>query len=118
MGRTPRNTATYWPNGGIHWPTGPRLFPDAPIWQMRLRGQAAMSHLPSTVPSDEELLGILAFQFRGTRDSGVRNEIAKSYAEAVDRLIRTGHWDEAPSLEDILPDDCMPPSFYRYWCDE
>lgn len=44
-----------------------------------------------------------------------RDEITKKYAEAVERLIRTGNWHEAPSLEDMLPDECMPESFYRHW---
>ena len=73
-----------------------------------------MSHLPTILPTDEELLGMLACQFRGTRDIAARGEIAKKYAEAVDRLIGTGHWEEMPSLEDMLPDEYMPASFYEF----
>jgi len=63
-----------------------------------------MSHPPSILPSDEKLLDILAFQFRGTRNGAARDEIAKNYADAVDRLIRGGNWKELPALEDELPD--------------
>jgi len=73
-----------------------------------------MSHLLSILPRDEDLLGALAMQFRSTRDTGKRDEIAKDYAQVVERLIRAGNWDEMPSLEDQLPDEYMPASFFEY----
>jgi hypothetical protein len=73
-----------------------------------------MSHIPPMPPRDEDLLGALAMQFRSTRDPGKRDEIAKTYAQVVERLIRTGHWEEMPSLEDMLPDEYMPASFFEF----
>jgi hypothetical protein len=64
---------------------------------------------------DEECLGALAMQFRGTwRDSECDN-IAREYTRAVHRLIESGHWYEMPAPEDQLPDDWMPPAFFDYW---
>jgi hypothetical protein len=71
--------------------------------------------LPTSIPQDEERLGGLAMRFRGTRREAERKEIAKDYSEIVERLIRTGKWSEAPALEDQLPDDWMPKSFFEYW---
>lgn len=33
----------------------------------------------------------------------------------VDRLIKSGSWDEMPAPEDQLPDDWMPGSFHEFW---
>jgi len=63
----------------------------------------------------EERLGGLAMEFRGTRSTELRREIADQYASAVDRLIRSGHWCEMPAPEDQLPDAWMPQSFFEYW---
>ena len=64
---------------------------------------------------DNERLGQLARQFRGTRDQVERQAIAKEYAAEVDRLIRRGAWDEVPAFEDELPDDWMPQAYFDYW---
>ncbi len=66
------------------------------------------------VPPDK-LLGVLAFQFRGTRDDSARAAIAKAYSLAVAQLVEKGRWREIPSLEDQLPDDWMPEAFFDYW---
>jgi hypothetical protein len=67
-----------------------------------------------TVPPDK-LLGVLAMQFRGTRDDSTRTGIAKSYSVAIDQLIESGKWREIPPLEDQLPDEWMPEAFFTYW---
>jgi hypothetical protein len=67
-----------------------------------------------TVPPDK-LLGVLAMQFRGTRDDTARMGIAKSYSVAIDQLIESGKWREIPPLEDQLPDEWMPLAFFAYW---
>jgi hypothetical protein len=64
---------------------------------------------------DAHILGLLAMDFRGERDDAKRRQIADEYARAVDRLIKSGNWQEMPSPEDQLPDECMPPNFYDYW---
>lgn len=74
-----------------------------------------MSGRTSNIWHDEEQLGALAMQFRGTRDVARRAEIAREYAEVVNRLIQSGCWHEMPALEDQLPDDSMPESFFEYW---
>ena len=65
--------------------------------------------------SDEERLGALAMEFRGTRRDAERQDIASEYRRTVDRLIQAGHWDEMPAPEDQLPDDWMPAEFFDYW---
>jgi hypothetical protein len=60
-------------------------------------------------------LAQLAMKFRGTRRDDERRAIARDYAETIDRLIRSGCWDEVPPPEDQLPDDWMPTAFSRYW---
>ena len=73
-------------------------------------------HPFSAIPiTDEERLGALAMQFRGTRRDSERQEIAREYTRTVHRLIQGGHWDEMPSPEDQLPDDWMPREFFDYW---
>ena len=53
----------------------------------------------------------LAFQFRGTRQQDERQRIAADYAIVVERLIKSGKWDEMPAPEAPLkarrggPDD-------------
>lgn len=74
-----------------------------------------MHRIPPIVPTDEERLGKLAFDFRGTRHADERRRIADEYAETVKRLVENGHWDEAPPPEDELPDDYMPKEFFDYW---
>jgi len=64
---------------------------------------------------DEEHLGGLAMQFRGTRDDVERRLIADDYARTVERLIQGGQWDEMPPPEDQLPDAWMPAAFLAYW---
>src|SRR5580693_7945621 len=65
--------------------------------------------------TDEERLGVLAMNFRGTRDLSERRRIAEGYCETVERLIRSGKWHEMPPPEDWLPDDWMPVGFFEYW---
>ena len=65
--------------------------------------------------SDEERLGLLAMQFRGTRDDSGRRKIAQEYSWAMDRLVKSGRWSEMPAPEDQLPDDSMPPEFFDNW---
>jgi hypothetical protein len=64
---------------------------------------------------DEECLGALAMQFRGTRRDSERDDIAREYTRTVHRLIQSGHWHEMPAPEDQLPDDWMPSAFFDYW---
>jgi hypothetical protein len=70
--------------------------------------------MKSVVPP-EQLLCILAREFRGTRDEHQRAVIAHEYAKAVNRLIKSNNWDEIPSLEDQLPDEWMPDAFFEHW---
>ena len=74
-----------------------------------------MRPLPPLVPTDEERLGMLAFNFRGTRREDEPRRIADEYAETVKRLVGNGHRDEAPPPEDQLPDDYMPKEFFDHW---
>lgn len=63
----------------------------------------------------EERLGMLAMQFRSTRDEAERKIIAAEYGETVNALIAGGSWNEMPPLEDQLPDGWMPPAFDEFW---
>ncbi len=63
----------------------------------------------------ETRLGLLAMQFRGTRDEGERAAVTGEYATVVGRLIESGKWKEMPSFEDMLPDDRLPKAFFDYW---
>jgi hypothetical protein len=73
-------------------------------------------HPFSAIPfTDEERLGALAMQFRGTRRDSERQDIAREYTRTVHRLIQAGHWYEMPAPEDQLPDDWMPKEFFDYW---
>ncbi len=74
-----------------------------------------MHQFPPIPMTDEERLGVLAMQFRGTRRDSERHEIAREYTRAVHCLIKGGHWSEMPAPEDQLPDDWMPPAFFQYW---
>jgi hypothetical protein len=74
-----------------------------------------MNSLPPNVAQDEERLGGLAMKFRGTRHDAERRGIAEDYSQTVERLIRSGGWHEMPPPEDQLPDNWMPPAFFRYW---
>lgn len=79
----------------------------------------------NTVEEDIELLGYIAMSFRGAcknhRDKKIIlcgeaiNSYEEDYAKAVNRLIKSGQWDEAPSPEDQLPNDMMPKAFFDYW---
>lgn len=60
-------------------------------------------------------LSVLAMQFRGTRDETERTAIAGAYADAVQELIDSGKWRHIPPLEDQLPDEWMPLSFFEHW---
>lgn len=70
--------------------------------------------LPHTT-TDEELLGFIAFHFRGMHHDVDRRGMAEQYAEVVERLIRGGCWEEMPPPEDQLPDAWMPQVFFDYW---
>jgi hypothetical protein len=70
---------------------------------------------PAIPITDEERLGVLAMQFRGTRCDSERQDIAREYIQTVHRLIQGGHWSEMPGPEDQLPDDWMPREFFDYW---
>jgi hypothetical protein len=63
---------------------------------------------------DEERLGELAMRFRHTRQVEERQAIADEYSSTVERLIRSGHWQEMPAPEDQLPDAWMPHAFFAY----
>jgi len=82
---------------------------------MHLTGLHIMTPIPPNIAQDEDLLGRLAMRYRRTRDRADRLEIAKEYADVVDRLIRSGAWDHAPPPEDQLPDDDMPRAFFEFW---
>jgi hypothetical protein len=60
-------------------------------------------------------LGILAMQFRGTRNESERIAIARAYSQAVSDLIASKKWRSIPPLEDQLPDEWMPKKFFEYW---
>lgn len=74
-----------------------------------------MRRLSPTVPTDEEHLSQLASRFRSTRQDDERRAIAVEYADTVERLIRSGHWNETPPPEDQLPDASMPRVFLEFW---
>ncbi|MHB1557529.1 MAG: hypothetical protein ACYC61_08620 [Isosphaeraceae bacterium] len=63
----------------------------------------------------ETKLGLLAMQFRSTRDESVRDKVASDYARIVNELIAGGQWEEMPAFEDMLPDDRMPKAFFKHW---
>jgi hypothetical protein len=63
----------------------------------------------------EEMLGILAAKFRGTRDEAKRDAIAEDYSRAVTQLIKSGKWRRIPPLEDQLPDERLPEAFFQHW---
>jgi len=65
--------------------------------------------------SPAQQLGILAMQFRGTEDEAERHSIAQAYAQAVDQLIAGKKWRLLPPLEDQLPDEWMPETFFAHW---
>jgi hypothetical protein len=74
-----------------------------------------MNQITQNTAQDEESLGALAMQFRGTASKTKRKAIAAEYSQIVKKLIQSGNWHEAPALEDQLPDDFMPESFLKYW---
>ncbi len=74
-----------------------------------------MNSIPPATARDEERLGGLAMKFRGTRRDSQRRDIAKEYSQTVERLIHSGAWRAMPPPEDQLPDDWMPPEFFKYW---
>ena len=63
----------------------------------------------------ETQLGLLAMRFRSTRDESERDQVAVQYAQVVDRLIASGKWREMPAFEDMLPDECVPKAFFKFW---
>lgn len=77
-----------------------------------------MTPIPANVAQDEELLGRLAMRYRRSSDPACRLQVAREYADVVDRLIRSGAWEEAPRPEDQLPDDDMPAAFFEFWMRE
>jgi hypothetical protein len=52
--------------------------------------------------TDEERLGALAMQFRGTRCDTERQDIARKYARTVNRLIQDGNWYEIRNCKETL----------------
>jgi hypothetical protein len=76
-----------------------------------------MNSIPPRVTSDEERLGVLAMNFRGTRSDTERQAIANDYAQTVQRLIQSGSWDEMPPPEDQLSDAWMPAECFTHWSD-
>jgi hypothetical protein len=72
------------------------------------------THRQTKIPLETQL-GLLAMQFRGTRNEARRAEVATAYAQVVRDLIEGGEWEEMPSFEDMLPDDRMPQDFFTYW---
>jgi hypothetical protein len=74
-----------------------------------------MKEVRHNIARDKRQLGLLAMQFRGTRDKVERDTIAQEYAQTVERLVQSGKWKDMPAPEDQLPDDCMPPVFFKYW---
>ncbi len=74
-----------------------------------------MNTIPRGTPQDVTRLGILAAKFRGTRSDGERREIATDYSQTVERLIRSGVWQEMPAPDEQLPDAWMPKAFFDYW---
>jgi hypothetical protein len=87
----------------------------AQVRDLYLKGDEIMKLAGSKTIPPQKLLGLLAMEFRSTRDDKVRTEIAKSYSVAVDQLINAGRWREIPSLEDQLPDEWMPNAFFKFW---
>jgi hypothetical protein len=65
--------------------------------------------------AQDEVLGRLAMRYRRVQNRTDRIQIAKDYAETVNRLIQSGVWHNAPRPEDQLPDDDMPKAFFEYW---
>jgi len=63
----------------------------------------------------ETQLGLLAMQFRGTKDEAKRAEVAMAYEQVVSQLIESGRWEVMPAFEDMLPDDRMPEAFFTFW---
>ncbi len=59
--------------------------------------------------------GLLAMQFRSTRDESVRDTVTAAYERAVNELIESGQWDEIPAFEDMLLDERMPKAFFDFW---
>lgn len=74
-----------------------------------------MNSIPPSTAQDEERLGGLAMKFLGTRRDSERRAIATDYSQTVERLIRSGRWQEIPRPEDQLPGDWMPLAFFDYW---
>ena len=66
-------------------------------------------------PPPAKRLSILAMQFRGTRDKVERQSIAVAYAHVVGELIASKKWRSIPPLEDQLPDEWMPETFFEHW---
>ena len=65
--------------------------------------------------SMESQLGLLAMQFRRTRDEAERDKVAAEYEQVVNKLIASGKWMEMPGFEDMLPDERMPKAFFKFW---
>jgi hypothetical protein len=63
----------------------------------------------------ETQLGLLAMQFRSTRNESERDNLVTAYEHIVDKLIASGKWEEMPTFEDMLPDERMPKSFFKFW---
>lgn len=74
-----------------------------------------MATVRPDIAQDQELLGMLAMRYRRTQDPVLRHSTAQEYADAVERLIRSGAWEEAPPPEDQLPDEDMPSTFFEFW---
>jgi hypothetical protein len=92
-----------------------RRLSQSPLRGMHLTELGVITPFSPNIAQDEDLLGRLAMRYRRVRDRADRIQVAKEYAEAVDRLIRSGAWHNAPSPEDQLPDDDMPRAFFEFW---
>jgi hypothetical protein len=68
-----------------------------------------------SILQQEERLGELAMEFRGTRVETERKRIAREYEKTVNNLIRSNVWDDVPPPEDQLPRAWMPEQFFEYW---
>ena len=103
------------PQGGIV--QGP-FIPD--IRPSEMKGPMLRENDFIDLSTDEEALGHLAMRFRdlNSRVRNMQNEIGiieQDYAITVDRLIKSGKWEEMPPPEDQLPHEHMPESFWQYW---
>lgn len=65
------------------------------------------------MPNINENLESIAIEFRNSETPKERFIVALKYEREVNRLIANRDWKTKP--ENVLPDEWMPLSFYRYW---